>query len=502
MLSGMSRMKKERFALLFGTVWLAIQTLTVSTPAAAPEGSQLPAFGGPARTAKEVSLCRAEEEFRVTKRNHIRIPPPAAPVSLRSRAKNLSQKEFAASQKKWNFFNEITTPKGCFINSFTANENGTVTDSATGLLWDMKGSKESLEYDSALGYIKDLNRTRLAGFTDWRLPTSEEISSLMETATGSDPWHIDPRMFYAAQSSWTSDSTLDHGLIYQWSCDAVTANCVPFYRYAPPGYPDLRDRHNVRAVRSLVSIDHSASAPTASTAATTTASASADADAAPSVSPDKAHFPGKGGPSRTPQEASRCRMEEVYRVAKGNANRVPPPPKPTLLRSKPANLSLEANVAFLEKGNFYSVENRPWGCFVNSFTRNSDGTVTDSATGLMWESKGSAHALGYDSARLYVRELNLARFAGRSDWRIPTSQEWASLMEAVPDASPWHIDTLLFRPFPTGWSSDSLVDDGKLFRWNCSPAKSDCHALAQNPPPDAEGLNAPHHVRAVRSLSR
>ncbi|MEO7778675.1 MAG: hypothetical protein ABIY63_14170, partial [Fibrobacteria bacterium] len=71
-------MKKDRFALLSGTVWLAIQALTVSTSAAAPDGSQLPAFGGPARTAKEVSLCRAEEEFRVAKRNQTRIPPPAA----------------------------------------------------------------------------------------------------------------------------------------------------------------------------------------------------------------------------------------------------------------------------------------------------------------------------------------------------------------------------------------------------------------------------------------
>ncbi|MEO7424197.1 MAG: DUF1566 domain-containing protein [Fibrobacteria bacterium] len=359
-----------------------------------------------------------------------------------------------------------------------------------------------MEYDTALGYIQTLNRTRLAGFSDWRLPTTEEISSLMETVDGSDPWHIDPRMFYAAHSAWTSDSTIAHGLIYQWNCDAVTANCDPFYRYAPPGYPDLRDRHNVRAVRSLVTVNNPASATTASTAATTTASAKANADAAPSASPDKTLFPKRGGPSLTPQEASRCRLEEDFRVAKGNANRVPPPLKPTLLRSKPSNLSSEANVAFLEKGNFYSVENHPWGCFVNSFTRNSDGTVTDSATGLMWEGHGSAQALGFDSARLYVRELNRLRFAGRSDWRLPTSQEWESLMEAVPDDNPWHIDTSLFRPFPTGWSSDSLKDYGKLFRWNCSPAKADCHALAQNPPPDAERLNAPHHVRAVRTLSR
>jgi hypothetical protein len=64
----------------------------------------------------------------------------------------------------------------------------------------------------------------------------------------------------------------------------------------------------------------------------------------------------------------------------------------------------------------------------NQYINNNDGTVSDLATGLMW-------AASYEikenilEARQYIEQINKKKFAGFSDWRIPTLAEVASLLE-------------------------------------------------------------------------
>jgi hypothetical protein len=243
---------------------IIISALLAGLACAAPESNgpaggkgkaAFPAQGGPARTAKEIKRCREEEDFRIARGNPNRVPPPAKPVALRSKTKDLTEKENTAAARKWNFFSEDGNPEGCFVNSFTRNLNGTVTDSATGLLWEEMGTRDAVGYDSALAYVAGLNRTRFAGFTGWRIPTCDEWGSIMEWPTGSHPWHIDPSVFLSFKSGWAADSLVDkrRGQTYQWNMSAVSAGCSPFYRRYPPGKKDPEDleRHNVRAVRSL-----------------------------------------------------------------------------------------------------------------------------------------------------------------------------------------------------------------------------------------------------------
>ena len=70
--------------------------------------------------------------------------------------------------------------------SYTDNGNGTITDNVTGLMWqqspDLNGDgrideKDKLTYSEALNGASDF---RLAGYTDWRLPTIKEIYSLIQ----------------------------------------------------------------------------------------------------------------------------------------------------------------------------------------------------------------------------------------------------------------------------------------------------------------------------------
>jgi hypothetical protein len=71
--------------------------------------------------------------------------------------------------------------------SFTDNDNGTVTDNVTDLLWEQKtndGSSrdkdETHTWLEALNYCEELV---LGGFSDWRLPTPKELERMIDLST-------------------------------------------------------------------------------------------------------------------------------------------------------------------------------------------------------------------------------------------------------------------------------------------------------------------------------
>ncbi len=102
----------------------------------------------------------------------------------------------------------------------------------------------------------------------------------------------------------------------------------------------------------------------------------------------------------------------------------------TLLRSRPQTLS-----------DVYAFDSR----FKNDFVKSRDGeTVTDRATGLMWQQSGSDDWLTYKEAQAYVRELNHNKFAGYSDWRLPTFEELMSLMKRE-EVNDLYIDPVFDR---------------------------------------------------------
>lgn len=73
-----------------------------------------------------------------------------------------------------------------------------------------------------------------------------------------------------------------------------------------------------------------------------------------------------------------------------------------------------------------------------SYTDNLDGTITDNATGLMWEKltnpgDGSIHdylnAYTWANAFQKIADLNTANFAGHNDWRLPNINELQTLAD-------------------------------------------------------------------------
>ena len=104
--------------------------------------------------------------------------------------------------------------------------------------------------------------------------------------------------------------------------------------------------------------------------------------------------------------------------------------------------------------NFFNRRFNPGGNFPNAFVDNGDGTLTDKITGLMWQKAGSPSEMTFDAAGKYVQELNLSRFGGYEDWRLPTLEELCSLLKGTPNQSGRFMDNL-FDPAPyICWSAD------------------------------------------------
>jgi len=99
------------------------------------------------------------------------------------------------------------------------------------------------------------------------------------------------------------------------------------------------------------------------------------------------------------------------------------------LRKEPGQVSNRGDITgMLVQYNFFELTKNTQGSFVNDFVDNKDGTVTDRATGLMWQKSGSLERLDNRGANNYIQQLNSKNFGGYSDWRMPTIEELASLL--------------------------------------------------------------------------
>lgn len=68
---------------------------------------------------------------------------------------------------------------------FTNNNDGTITDNLTGLMWtqDADPTTGKVDWDSALAYATSLNSGTAFGYADWRLPNKNELASLLNQGT-------------------------------------------------------------------------------------------------------------------------------------------------------------------------------------------------------------------------------------------------------------------------------------------------------------------------------
>lgn len=119
---------------------------------------------------------------------------------------NLWESDVENLIRRRNFFHKYKNERGDFPNDFVDNGDGTITDRVTGLMWEKGGSQSELLYYQAKSYISRLNKERFAGYDDWRIPTIEELLSLLERNVKDGALFIDSRFNENQAECWSSDS--------------------------------------------------------------------------------------------------------------------------------------------------------------------------------------------------------------------------------------------------------------------------------------------------------
>jgi len=136
------------------------------------------------------------------------------------------------------------------------------------------------------------------------------------------------------------------------------------------------------------------------------------------------------------------------------------------LRKRPS-ISINEAGEMLKRRNFFTKQynwnkvSNPRGDFANEYevkTISGDKVVLDHATGLMWHQSGSEKPLTFKKAKLWVNRLNSRRYAGYSDWKLPTLEEGASLIERSRMNNNLYIDPLFSAKQGAIWTNDAISD--------------------------------------------
>ena len=187
----------------------------------------------------------------------------SARVSLRAEPQERLTTDYIKDMvKRYDFFDSYWNVFGSFENEFVDNGGGTVTDRATGLMWQKSGSSRSKTWSKANLYIDTLNKNQFAGYSDWRLPTIDELASLIEKKDMGG-LHLDPLFDRKQTHCWSSDNGPEltygpHGL-FETGIVNFAEGRVKHARWTKWNvdkaitHYNIRDSNYTRAVRSLKS---------------------------------------------------------------------------------------------------------------------------------------------------------------------------------------------------------------------------------------------------------
>jgi hypothetical protein len=216
--------------------------------------------------------------------------------------------------------------------SYTDNNDGSITDNVTGLIWQ-QDLTEKMSYEDALLFVKKFN---LAGHTDWRVPTIKELYSLIQfTGTVMGEKAITPFIDTHYFTQPLGDSSKGEREI-----DAQVWSSTEYVG---------RTMRNDETVFGVNFVDGRI----------------------------------KGYPKFDPRTHAANKM--YFRFVRGNE-------------------------AYGE----------------NNFIDNGDGTVSDTATGLMWQQSDSRQGMNWQEALQYSQELSVGQ---HNDWRLPNAKELQSIVD-------------------------------------------------------------------------
>ena len=142
--------------------------------------------------------CRLQTEEPPPERNqHVRVEK----TGLRSRPEKIPQK---TALKKFEL-DDLWRPQRFASTQFSAVADGVVQDLNHGLAWQQAGSRFPVTWQQASTYVEKLNERREGGRYHWRLPTVEELMTLVRPKSENRS-HCIPSLFETRQQRiWSCD---------------------------------------------------------------------------------------------------------------------------------------------------------------------------------------------------------------------------------------------------------------------------------------------------------
>jgi serine/threonine protein kinase len=96
-------------------------------------------------------------------------------------------------------------PKHYSVNRFTHPEDSCIADQSSGLAWQQSGSAYPRTWRQAHAYIDRLNEQQFAGHTNWRLPTIDELITLLKPQPHGQDLCIAPVFDATQRWIWSTD---------------------------------------------------------------------------------------------------------------------------------------------------------------------------------------------------------------------------------------------------------------------------------------------------------
>jgi serine/threonine-protein kinase len=94
-------------------------------------------------------------------------------------------------------------------NRFVCRGDYTIVDRKTGLEWQRLPSQDPMVWKEGFNFIENLNKNRFGGYSDWRYPSKEELSTLILPEEDRTSGLFINKVFGAQRNFWSS-TELDH----------------------------------------------------------------------------------------------------------------------------------------------------------------------------------------------------------------------------------------------------------------------------------------------------
>ncbi|MBT3533014.1 MAG: DUF1566 domain-containing protein [Rhodospirillaceae bacterium] len=133
--------------------------------------------------------------------------PAIVAKQLRSTPKTIRFDEILASIRRNQFSLIGEGIEGSFRHGYVLTGDGVIFDKATNLMWQSAGSDNAMTFGEAKDYVSALHSQKFGGYDGWRLPTIEELLSLLEPRQKNGALYIDAK--FSDRQRWIISSDND-----------------------------------------------------------------------------------------------------------------------------------------------------------------------------------------------------------------------------------------------------------------------------------------------------